>query len=54
MTTKPPPQKILQEFCTQKMGPNKTTRGQAIPNHRRKNKESESNNDSAAYNQTLK
>jgi hypothetical protein len=30
-------------------------RGQAAPNHRRrKDKESESNTDSAAYNQTLK
>jgi hypothetical protein len=34
---------------------NKTMRGQAVPNHRRrKDKESESNIDSAAHNQTLK
>jgi hypothetical protein len=34
---------------------NKTMRGQAAPNHRRrKDKESESNTDSAAHNQTLK
>jgi hypothetical protein len=34
---------------------NKTRRGQAVPNHRRrKDKESESNIDSAAHNQTLK
>jgi hypothetical protein len=37
------------------MKANKTTRGQAVPNHRRrKDKESESNIDSAAHNQTLK
>jgi hypothetical protein len=37
------------------MKANKTMRGQAIPNHRkRKDKESESNIDSAAHNQTLK
>jgi hypothetical protein len=37
------------------MKPNKTMRGQATPNHRkRKVKESESNIDSAAHNQTLK
>jgi hypothetical protein len=28
MTTKPPLQKILKEFCTRKMKANKTTRGQ--------------------------
>jgi hypothetical protein len=33
---------------------NQTTRGQEVSNHRRrKDKESESNNDSAAHNQTL-
>jgi hypothetical protein len=39
------------EFCTQKMKANKTMRGQAVSSHRRrKDKESESNIDSAAYN----
>jgi hypothetical protein len=34
---------------------NKTMKGQAVPNHRRrKDKKVESNNDSAAHNQTLK
>jgi hypothetical protein len=37
------------------MKANKTMRGQAISNHwKRKDKESESSNDSAAHNQTLK
>jgi hypothetical protein len=37
------------------MKANKTLRGQATPNHRRrKDKESESNINSAAHNQTLK
>jgi hypothetical protein len=37
------------------MKANKTMRGQAVPNHRRrKDKEPESNIDSAAHNQTLK
>jgi hypothetical protein len=37
------------------MKANKTIRGQAAPNHRRrKDKESESNINSAAYNKTLK
>jgi hypothetical protein len=37
------------------MKANKTMRGQTVPNHRRrKDKESESNVDSAAHNQTLK
>jgi hypothetical protein len=37
------------------MKANKTTRGQSVPNHRRrKDKESESNADSAAHNQTLR
>jgi hypothetical protein len=37
------------------MKANKSMRGQAIPNHRRrKEKELESNIDSAAHNQTLK
>jgi hypothetical protein len=37
------------------MKANKTMKGQATPNHRRrKDKESESNTDSAAHNETLK
>jgi hypothetical protein len=37
------------------MKANKTMRGQAVPNHRRrKHKESESNTNLAAHNQTLK
>jgi hypothetical protein len=36
------------------MKANKTMKGQAVPNHRRKDKELESNIDSAAHNQTLK
>jgi hypothetical protein len=35
------------------MKANKTMRGGAAPNHRRRKKESESNIDSAAHNQTL-
>jgi hypothetical protein len=43
------------EFCTQEMKTNKTMRGQSTPNHKRRNdKESESNINSAAHNQTLK
>jgi hypothetical protein len=36
------------------MKANKTLKGQAIPNHRRKDKESENNIDSDAHKQTLK
>jgi hypothetical protein len=55
MTTKPPLQKILQGILYTEMKENKTMKGQAVPNHRRrKEKESESNTDSAAHNQTLK
>jgi hypothetical protein len=55
MTIKPPLQKILQGFYTEKMKANKTMKGQALPKHRkRKDKESESNSDSAAHNQILK
>jgi hypothetical protein len=54
MTTKLPLQRFSKEFYTQKMKANKTTRGQAVSNHRRKDKESESNTDSAGHNQTLK
>jgi hypothetical protein len=55
MTTKPPLQKLSKEFCTQKMKTNKTMRVQEIPNHRRrKGRESESNVDVVAQNQTFK
>jgi hypothetical protein len=55
MTTKPPLQKFFKEFHTQKMKGNKTKRGQATPNHRRrKDKETESNINSSAHNQALK
>jgi hypothetical protein len=51
MTTKPPLQKILKEFCKQKMKANKTMK--AVPNHRkRKGKKVESNIYSAKHNQT--
>jgi hypothetical protein len=54
-STKPPLQNIFKEFCTQKMKANKAMRELAVQNHRRiKDKESESNIDSAAHNQTLK
>jgi hypothetical protein len=54
MTTKPPLQKILQGIPHTE-NESKTMRRQAVPNHsRRKGKESESNIDSAAHNQTLK
>jgi hypothetical protein len=54
MTTKPPLQKILQKFCTQKLKANKTMKDQAVPNHRRKKgKKAESNIDLAAHNQNL-
>jgi hypothetical protein len=46
--------KFSKEFCTQKMKANKTMKGQAIPNHRRrKGKKVKSNIDSATHNQTL-
>jgi hypothetical protein len=54
MTTKPPLQKILKEFCTQKMKANKTMKGQAKANHRRrKDKKANSKTDSTIQNQTL-
>jgi hypothetical protein len=47
--------KFFKEFCTQKIKRNKTMKGQAISNHRRrKGKKVESNIDSIAHNQTLK
>jgi hypothetical protein len=55
MTTKPPLQKILQGILHTESESNKTARGQAAPNHRRrKDKESESSIDLAAHNQILK
>jgi hypothetical protein len=36
MTTKPPLQKILQGILPQKVKANKTMKGQAVPNHRRR------------------
>jgi hypothetical protein len=55
MTTKTPLQKILQGILPQKMKANKTMKGQAVPNHRRKkDNEVESNIDSATHNKTLK
>jgi hypothetical protein len=54
MTTKPPLQRFSKEFCTQKMKANKTMKGQAKPNHRRrKGKKAKGNTDSAKHNQTL-
>jgi hypothetical protein len=55
MTTKSPLQNILQEILQQKMKADKTMKGQAVPNHRRrKDKKVESNIHSAAHYQTLK
>jgi hypothetical protein len=55
MTTKPRLQKILQGILHTENESKKNTRGQSVPNHRRrKNKESESSIDSAAHSQTLK
>jgi hypothetical protein len=55
MTNKPPLKKILQGILHTENEANNTMREQAVPNHRRrKDKESESNTDSAADNQTLK
>jgi hypothetical protein len=55
MTTKPSQQNILQGILHIEYETNKTMRGQAVSNHRRrKDKESESTIDSAAHNQTLK
>jgi hypothetical protein len=54
MTTKLPLKRFSKEFCTQKMKASKTMKGQAVPNHRRKDKESERNINSAAHNEILK
>jgi hypothetical protein len=53
MTTKPPLKRFSKELCTQIMKANKTMKGQAIPNHRRKGKKIKSNIDSATRNKTL-
>jgi hypothetical protein len=54
MTTKPPSQKIPQGILQTKMKANKTMKGQAVPNHRRrKDKKVQSNTDSAAQNKPL-
>jgi hypothetical protein len=55
MTTKPPLQKICLGILHTENESNKTMKGQAVPNHRRrKSKKVDSNIDSAARNQTLK
>jgi hypothetical protein len=55
MTTKPPLQEILQGILTQKVKPNTTMKGQAVPNYRkRKSKKVESNIDLGTCNQTFK
>jgi hypothetical protein len=35
-TTKPPLQRFFMGFCTQKVKPNKTMKGQAAPNYRKR------------------
>jgi hypothetical protein len=56
MATKPPLQKILQGILhTEKVKPNITMKGQAVPNYRkRKSKKVENNMDLSTHNQTLK
>jgi hypothetical protein len=55
MTTSHHYKRFFKEFWTQNMKANKTMKGQAVPNHkRRKGKKVESNIDSAAHSQTLK
>jgi hypothetical protein len=54
MTTNPPLQKILQGILHAENESKKTMKKQAVPNHRRrKDKEVESNIDSAEHNQTF-
>jgi hypothetical protein len=36
MTSKPHYKRFFKEFCTQKVKANKTMKGQAVPNHRRR------------------
>jgi hypothetical protein len=55
MTTSHHYKRFFNEFCTQKMKANKTMKGQAVPNHRRrKGKNVQSSTDSAAHDQTFK
>jgi hypothetical protein len=55
MTTKPPLQNILKEYCTENMKAYKTIKEQAVPNERRRKiKKVENNIDTAAHNPTLK
>jgi uncharacterized membrane protein YheB (UPF0754 family) len=55
MTTKPPLQKVLQEILHTENESKQTMRKQAAPNYRRrKDKDSESNINSAVHNQTFK
>jgi hypothetical protein len=54
MITKPPLQKILQGILHTENERKQTIKGQAIPNHRRRNsKKAKSTTDSATHNQTL-
>jgi hypothetical protein len=55
MTTSHHYKRFFMESCTQKMKANKTMKGQAVPNHRRrKGKKVDSNIDSATHNLTHK
>jgi hypothetical protein len=54
VTTKPPLQKKLQGILHTEVKANKTMKGQAVQNHRRRRgKKVKSNIDPAAHNQTL-
>jgi hypothetical protein len=55
VTTKPPYKRFFKEFCTRKVKPNITMKGQAVPNCRkRKSKKVESNINLGTQNQTFK
>jgi hypothetical protein len=55
MTTKPPLQNILQRILHTENESIQITKGQTVPNHRRrKAKKVENNTDLAVHNQTLK
>jgi hypothetical protein len=55
MTTNHHYKRFFEEFCTHKTKANKTMKGQAVTNHRRrKGKKVENNIDSAAHKQTIK
>jgi hypothetical protein len=54
MTTKSPKKKILQGFCIKKVKANKTMKGWAVQNHRKKKARKYRVLDSTAHNQTLK